>query len=530
MRSSEVDKLFLDDLSEAKYNNQTNIHKLRLAIVNLAITIGIMTLATLLSFLFRYIDFHESNIIVAYILGVLLVAKQTDGYFYGILASVDGVLTFNFFFTEPYYTFLTYRPDYPVTFVIMLIAAIITSTLTAKAKREARLSSLREKRTQILYQINKGLLKARSINLIAEIGGKDIAKLLNRSVVIATVNSSGDLGEPYIYAFNNDERADIFKSFLEIQAVSYTYKTGNPVGAGTSILSDSSAHYLPVKGQSGTLGVIGVSCFDRELLSNEQKTLFEAVTTQIALAIEREVLSEKQQKSKMDIERERLRGNLLRAMSHDLRTPLTGILGATATILDNDDVLDKKVKRELLHSVYEDASWLIHSVENILSMTRIDEGRIELIKNMEAVEEIVAEAASRIKKLATNHTIKIDIPNDLIMLPMDGTLIEQVLVNLLDNAIKYTPYGSLIEIKTKIEGERVAFEVSDNGNGISEDNIPLIFNRFYTAATINDSGRRGTGLGLAICKSIITAHGGEISVFNNSSGGATFRFVLPAKE
>ncbi|KUO73419.1 MAG: histidine kinase [Clostridia bacterium BRH_c25] len=530
MKSSEIDNLFLDDLSETKYNNHANPQRAKLAAVNFAVTIGIMTLATLLSFLFRYIGFHESNIIVAYILGVLLAAKQTDGYFYGIAASVVGVLTFNFFFTEPYYTFVTYRPDYPVTFVIMLIAAIITSTLTAKAKQEARLSFLREKRAQILYQISRSLLKVRSINQIAEVGVKNIAKLFNRSVIIATVDLSDNLGEPYIYTFKDDEHTNIFKAFTEMQVMSETFKTGNPMGAGTEIFLDSHAYYLPIKGQSGTLGVVGVSCFDNEVLSDEQKSLLELVTTQIALAMERERLSEKQQKSKMEMERERLRGNLLRAMSHDLRTPLTGILGATATILDNDDILDKKARIKLLQGVYEDASWLIHSVENILSITRIDEGGIEIKKNMEAVEEIVAEAVSRIKKLAANHIIKINIPNDLIMLPMDGTLIEQVLVNLLDNAIKYTPYGSTIEIKTRVEDDKAIFEVSDNGNGISEEDIPLIFNRFYTAATINDTGRRGTGLGLAICKSIITAHGGRISAFNNPSVGATFRFVLPAKE
>jgi len=530
MKSRETDNLAWDDLSESKYNNHTYPHRIRFVAMNFAVTIGIMALATLLSFLFRYIGFHESNIIVAYILGVLLAAKQTDGYFYGIVASIVGVLTFNFFFTEPYYTFATYRPDYPVTFAIMLIAAIITSTLTSKAKQEARLSFLREKRTQILYQISKSLLKVRNINQITEVGVKNIAKLLNRSVIIATINSANGLGEPYIYTFNKDERANIFKSFNEIQVISETFQTGNPSGAGTNVFVDSLAYYLPIKGQSGILGVVGVSCFEKKFLADEQKTLLEAVTTQIALAMERERLIEKQQKSKMEVERERLRGNLLRAMSHDLRTPLTGILGSTATILDNDEVLDKKVKIKLLQGVYEDASWLIHAVENILSITRIDEGRIELKKNMEAVEEIVAETVSRFKKLATNHTLKINIPNDLIMLPMDGTLIEQVLVNLLDNAIKYTPHGTTIEIKTQLKDEKVVFEVSDNGNGISGDNLPLIFNRFYTAATINDTGRRGTGLGLAICKSIITAHGGEISVFNNSFGGATFRFVLPAKE
>lgn len=511
---NEINNLSLEDIREGKYHSHTELHRIRLMVMNLAVTIGIIILATLLSFLFRHIGFHETNFIMAYILGVLLVAKQTDGYFYGILSSIISVLTFNFFFTEPYYTFYVYRPDYPVTFVIMLISAIITSTLTAKAKQEARLSSLREKRTQILYQINKGLLKVRSINQIAEVGVKDIAKLFNRSVIIATINSTDGLGEPYIYAFNNDERANIFKSFIEMQAVLEAFKTGIPVGAGTDVFVDSPAYYLPVRGQSGTLGVVGISCFDRKLLSDEQKILLETVTTQIALAMERE----------------QLRGNLLRAMSHDLRTPLTGILGSTATILDNEDILDSKVKRELLQGVYEDASWLIHSVENILSITRIDEGRIEIKKNMEAVEEIVAEAVSRIKKLSRNHIIKINIPHNLIMLPMDGTLIEQVLVNLVDNGIKYTPDGSTIEIKTQVEDEKVVFEVSDNGKGIPEENIPLIFNRFYTASTISDTGRRGTGLGLAICKSIITAHGGEISVHNNTSGGATFRFALPAKE
>ena len=523
MKTSKTDNISIDDLTQEKHNE-------KLTIAGLFITSGIMFVVTLLSFLFRKIDFHESNIIVVYILGVLLVATYTEGYFYGILSSLIGVLTFNFFFTEPYYTFLTYRADYPITFVIMLIAAIITSTLTAKAKREERLSLLREKRTHILYQINKGLLKARSIDQIAEVGGKNIAMLFSRSVIIATINSSDSLGEPYIYPFNNDERVHVFKSLVEMQTASEAFITGTPVGTGTDVFTYSPAYYIPIKGQSGSLGVIGISCFDNKPLSDEQKTFLNAVATQIALGIERERLSEKQHKSKIDMERERLRGNLLRAISHDLRTPLTGILGATATIIDNNDVLEGKVKKELLQGIYDDASWLIHSVENILSLTRIDEGRMELKKNMEALEEIVAEAVSRVKKLSKTHIIKVNIPDELIMLPIDGTLIEQVIVNLLDNAIKYTPQGSTIEISSRIANGKVVFEVSDNGNGIPQDSIPFIFDRFYTAESQTITGRRGTGLGLAICKSIITMHGGNISVFNNSSGGATFKFVLSAKE
>jgi two-component system, OmpR family, sensor histidine kinase KdpD len=524
MQSSEIDDFYIDDLS----NHHTKLNPIVQATQNVSITLGIMTLATFLSFLFRYIGLHESNIIVAFILGVLLVAKQTEGYFYGIIASVIGVLAFNYFFTQPYYSFTTYRPDYPVTFIIMLVAAIITSTLTTKVKQEARLSYLREKRAQILYQISKRLLKVRSINEIAEVGAKDIAKLFNRSVMITTANPSEGLGQPYIYA-NFDEQAKFFELKNELQIITETFKTGKPMGRGTESFAESRAYYLPIKGQSGILGVVGVSCPER-FLSGEQKNILGAVITQIALAMERERLSEKQRKAKMEVESERLRGNLLRAMSHDLRTPLTAILGATTTILDHGDVLEQEVQKKLLQDVYEDANWLFHSVENILSITRMDEGKIEIKKNMEAVEEVVGEALSRIKKLSQMHTIKVNLPDDLIMLPMDGTLIEQVLVNLIDNAIKYTPYHSIIEIKTYIAGEKVVFEVSDNGSGIAKENLPLIFNRFYTTSSINGSGRRGTGLGLAICKSIIRAHGGEISAFNNSSGGATFRFELPAKE
>lgn len=521
MNSSEPDHF--------SHTNEINPHKIQLRARNFAVTLLITTLATLLSLLFRQMGLFESNVIMAYILGVLLVAKLTDGFSYGILASILGVLTFNFFFTEPYYSLLAYRVDYPVTFIIMLITAILTSTLTTKAKQEANQSLQREKRSKTLYQFSQSLLKARGMDQIVEVGVEDIAQLFNRSVTIATIQPSGGLGEPYIYAFNEEERADIHSSFREIQALSEIFKQSNPIGKSTKVFADSSTYYLPIQGQSGNLGIVGVTCSDNRLLSDEQKILLEMVTTQIALAMDRERLSEKQQKSTIEVESERMRGNLLRAMSHDLRTPLTGILGATATILDHGDVLEEAVKRGLMQGVYEDASWLIHSVENILSMTRMDEGGIKIKKNMEAVEEVVAEAVSRLKKLSANHIIKINIPDELIMLPMDGMLIEQVLINLIDNAIKYTPFGTVIETKVEVEGERVSFEVADNGQGIPEENLPLIFNRFYTTATMNNAGRQGTGLGLAICKSIIIAHNGEITAFNNSGGGATFRFVLPAR-
>jgi two-component system, OmpR family, sensor histidine kinase KdpD len=531
MRTNKFDKALLKASDERNAAFKINFRSKGNIIINLIVTFGFMTLATLLSFAFRYIEFHESNIIIAYILGVLFVAKQTDTYFYGILASAIGVMTFNFFFTEPYFTFAVYRADYPVTFIIMLIAAIITSTMTAKIKREATLSSLREERTHMLYEINKNLLKASTINDIADITSNSIAKMFNGSVVIILNNISRHFEKPLIYYSDIVGRDNIFHTISdEKNDILQLFDSDNSAGGTIDFFKDNYAYYLPIQGQSHRLGIIAVSYNNKMELSTDQKTIFKAVALQFAITIEKELLSEQQQKSKLDMEREKLRGNLLRAISHDLRTPLTGILGATATIIENETVIDNKVKRELLQDIYEQTSWLIHSVENILNMTRIEEGQIDIKKKMEAVEEIVASAVSRVKKVSPNHKFKVNMPEILIMIPIEGTLIEQVIINLLDNAIKYTPYGSTIEINVCKEEDKIVFEVSDNGRGIPQAVIPHIFDRFYTSSENVNIRKRGIGLGLAICKSIINLHNGEIYAYNNASGGATFKFILPAKE
>jgi two-component system sensor histidine kinase KdpD len=195
--------------------------------------------------------------------------------------------------------------------------------------------------------------------------------------------------------------------------------------------------------------------------------------------------------------------------------------------MDNYDKLSNDTKKELLDIIYEDTSWLIHSVENILSMTRIDEGKLEIKKDVEIVEEIVAESISRVKRFSGDHNIVIDLPENMILLFVDGLLIEQVLINLIDNAIKYTQNDSIIEVKVTVKEKSVVFDISDNGKGIPEEDITSIFDRFYTKTKGDCLEKRGIGLGLAICKSIIEAHGGCMEALNNSSGGATFRFSLP---
>ena len=264
-------------------------------------------------------------------------------------------------------------------------------------------------------------------------------------------------------------------------------------------------------------------------LTNAQMEFLDTIEPQIAVVLERERLYEKQEETQIQIQRERLRADMLRTISHDLRTPLTGIMGSASTMIDNFETVSDDIKKSFLHNIYDDAGWLNELVENILSMTRFDEGRINLNIEQEAAEEIVAEAIGHVKKRASGHGIFAEMPADIVLLEVDGVLITQVLVNLLGNAINYTPEGSIITVSLSRGENDVFFEVSDNGPGISEDDLPHMFERFYSRHDKAYGARRGSGLGLSLCKSIIEAHGGKIAITNNKPHGTAVRFCIPSK-
>ncbi len=488
----------------------------------LGLVIAVIALATLISILFRKLGYHEANYIMTYNLGVVLVAYLTQGYLYGVIASLLAMLTFNYFFTEPYYTLMAYSPDYPVTFIIMLAVALIASTLTARIKRESQRAETREKRIQILYQLEKNLLAVNSKPQLLMVAAKDINSLFLASVMICASDMDGQLTMRHVIG------TDIFQSEVEKAATLETFQSGMASGAGKELFRACSGYYLPVIGSSGTLGVIGIAFPNGYKLSDSQKIFLDTISAQIALALERERLYEKQQHTKMEVERERLRGDLLRSVSHDLRTPLTSIMGSVSTMLENYEALDDGVRKDFLGDVYAEAEWLSSLVENILSLTRLESGKLKLKKDREAVEEIVAEAVSRVGKRAAGHEIAIDIPEELFMIPMDGTLIEQVLVNLLDNAIKHTQQGTLIRVYVYKEKDQAVFEVSDSGQGIPQNDLPFIFDRYFTRQPTAGE-RKGIGIGLSICKSIVTAHGGTMLALNRPEGGALFRFTLPVE-
>lgn len=484
----------------------------------------IMIIATLVSALFTHLGFTETNVIMVFILGVIFINVETEGNLIGVIFSIISVLLVNYFFTEPKYSFFLYDKSYYVTFLIMIMVNLIVATLTNRIKMEANDSLSREKRTQILYRVSKKLLSATGKSDVVSIGIKYISRLLDRTVICYLIEGT-KFSNPYIFNVDNSQKKCGLLSNEE-QAVAYwSFLNDKEAGTGTSTFYGAKGYYFPLKIQNQILGIIGIAC-DNESLKTEEKFIFKTVSSQISVALDREILAETQENNKLEIESERLRSNLLRSISHDLRSPLAGIKGAISTIIENGKNISEEKKEELLQDVYGDTEWLIRLVENLLSMTKFDEGNMEIKKSVELIEDVIYEVVQRTIKRFTDHKIKVTVPEDVIMAPMDVGLIEQVLINLIDNALKFTPKGSIIEIKAYEQDQKVNFEVIDNGYGVPKEIQQHIFDRFYTNGSNSADSRRGVGLGLAICKSIVEAHGGIIEVQNSADGGAIFRFNI----
>lgn len=492
-------------------------------IKNLFMMVLIMFLCTLLSMLFKYVNMFESNIIMIYLLGILIFSYFAGGYLYSLISSVCSVLLYNFFFTEPYYTLQVYNPDYPVTFIIMFTVGFITSMLTIRVKNESLMVIEREERIAALYTIGKSLLEVSSCEQLAKAAAKNIARYLSANAIVQLYDAAGNI------RYKEVEGTVLFNEAADNAALSETYQSGSPCGFGTKLFSEARGYYTPVLSQNGVLGVIGINLRSGKFLSDEQKTFIDAIVPQIAVVLERERLYEKQQETQLQVQGERLRADMLRSISHDLRTPLTGIMGLTSTVLSNYNKIDDKIKKEFLNTIYNDADWLNELVENILQTTRFEEGKVKLKLEQEAAEEIITEAVAHVNKRLTDHKISVNLPDELILFSADGILIRQVIVNLLNNAINYSPEGSEIIISTFIKDKAIYFEVMDNGPGISQEDLPHIFERYYQRSSKNSAGRKGTGIGLSLCKSIIEAHGGNITITNRVPHGTAACFNIPLK-
>ena len=504
-------------------------HVTAVPVRDLAKSILVLLASTLVGYVFYTMGFSEANIVSVYIFGVLVISVITTSRFCGAVASVVSVLVFNFFFTVPRFTFRFNNPNYLVTFPIMFMVALLTGSLATRLKNNAKQSANAAYRTKILFETNQLLQRETEEQAVVKATAGQLLKLLQKDIVVYLANGQ-ELDAPSIFRTPDSNQCELV-SENEKAVAAWVLRNNKHAGATTDTLSSAKCLYLAIRVNQQVYGVVGVAMNDVPLDSFENSVLL-SILGECALALENIKNAREKEEAAIMAKNEQLRANLLRAISHDLRTPLTSISGNADNLLANYQKMDDDTRKRTFTDIYEDSMWLINLVENLLAITRIEGGQVHLTQSVELMDEVVAEALRHINRKSREHTIRVSSSEDLILASIDAKLIVQVIINLLDNAIKYTPAGSVIEVHTEKNNasQQVLVSVSDDGPGIPDDQKTHIFDMFYSGANKIADSRRSLGLGLSLCKSIVSAHGGTIWVTDRDPKGTVFTFTLPAGE
>ncbi|HWC73529.1 MAG TPA: sensor histidine kinase KdpD [Gemmatimonadales bacterium] len=453
-----------------------------------------------------------TDVAMIFLLGVVFVASRY-GRGPSVLASVLSIISFDFFFVPPRFTFAVSDVRYILTFGVMLAAALVASHLTLRIRAQAQTARDRERRTGAVYAMSRELAAARTAADLIAIATRHLADTFGAEMHILMPDSTGRLESGGL-----DEK--------ERSVAQWVFDHGQRAGAGTDTLPSASSLYVPLRASTGVIGVLDVRASDPTRF--EDPTLLQLLETfagQAALALERAQLAERAQEEEVKVEAERLRTSLLSSLSHDMRTPLGAITGAASSLLEEQSALKEPARRELLQSILDEANRMNRLIGNLLDMIRVESGALQVQKDWEPLEEPVGVALIRLGDRLKQHPVRVELPPDLPLVPMDGVLIEQVFVNLLENAAKYTPPSTPIDISAEQTNGVVRVDVLDRGPGIPPGEERNIFEKFYRAA--NEGPATGIGLGLTICRGIVTAHGGRIWAENRAGGGAAFHFTLP---
>ncbi len=480
--------------------------------------------ATLLGFAFDRLGFGEATIIMAYLLAVLVTSVVTSHIAYSMAAAAVSVVAFNLLFIAPRFTLAAYGKEYPVTFLIMFLTACLSGNLAARLKSHARESAQTTYRTKVLFDTDQLLARAGDRQAVVAATAGQLVKLLGRDVVIYPAPD----GEPQVFPAAQEPIADLLTEDERAVAV-WAMRNNEHAGATTDTLSQAQCLYLAIRVGERVYGAVGVAARGAPLDPFEHSILL-SILGECALALENLQNAAEKERAAVLAKNEQLRANMLRAISHDLRTPLTAISGNASNLLSNGADFDEDTRRQLYSDIYDDSLWLINVVENLLSVTRIEDGRMALRPSAELVEEIVTEALNHVGRGRTDHVITFTCEDEWLMARADARLIVQVVVNIVDNALKYTPPGSHIDITAAREDDKVVVTIADDGPGVPPEVGERVFDMFFSGSNRAADSRRSLGLGLALCRSIITAHGGIISLSQNQPHGAVFRFTLPAEE
>ena len=448
------------------------------------VTALILLLTTLLGWAMLELGLHDAHIMTVYMLAIVLTAVATTTRSSYVLAALGSILLYNFVFAEPRLSFAAFGNGYSVSLVLMLTSSLIVGTLTDKLGSQAKQSAQQAYRTNLLLETNQLLQQAKEDSDILEVARSQTEKLLGSAAIV-----------------------------LPGRAV---------YGEGTAAL------HFPIRTRERIYGTVVVkTCQEPDAFEN---SVLLSILGECALALQSSDHAKQMEHAKRQAENEKLRSDLLRSISHDLRTPLTSISGNAGMLLDNAQRLGEETRRRMYGNIHDDAVWLTGLVENLLAITRMGQGQPELKKQTHLAEELVSEAMSHINRRENTHQIRVEHDDELLLLQCDARLLIQVIVNLVDNAVKYTPPGSSIQITTCRQGDMGVIRVADNGPGIPDREKDKVFDMFYTGKTAVADSRRSLGLGLHLCRSIAAAHGGSITLTDREGGGAVFSVMIPAEE
>lgn len=463
--------------------------------------------------------FSPTNLVMIYLLTVVLAALYL-GRGPSFLAAVLSVLAFDFFFVPPSLTLAIAEAEYLLTFAALLVVGLVISSLTVRVREQADTARHRASQTAELYALSRDLAAAVNLDAILQAVLAHIGKTFGREAAVLLPTSQGDTVEPRAAspAFALDEN--------QLAVAVWAFKHGQPAGHGTDTLPSADIRCLPLKTARGVVGVLGVKpIHPTSLLTPDQRELVQAFASQAALAIERAQLAEQAQRAELLQAAEKLRTTLLNMISHDLRTPLVSITGALSSLQEKDVEFDEATRRSLIENAREEAERLNRLVGNLLDMTRIEAGALQLTSEPCDAQDVIGSALEQAERWLERRPVTVDVPVDLSLVPMDFVLMVQVLVNLLDNAVRYSPPDSSIEVRARVDGPELQIQVADRGTGIPPADLERVFDKFYRVQRPGSGS--GSGLGLSICKGIVEAHGGRIWAQNREGGGTLVTLALP---
>jgi two-component system sensor histidine kinase KdpD len=480
-------------------------------------------LATALAFL-MYPYFELSNLIMVFLVAVMVTAIHC-GRGPAILVSALSVLAFDFFFVPPRFTFDVAETHYIFTFAVMFLVALVISHLTSLVRRQAEAARLQERQTAAMHSFSRELATTRGGEHIIKVAVKHISEIFACQAAVLLPDETGQV------RLAPEDAALIDKDILkELGIAQWAYENGQITGRGTQNLPESQMLYVPLQAADAVLGILALRPRDPEseywLLPEQLRLhLLESLAKQMALALQVEHLQRTALEAQIAAETERLRASLLGSVTHDFQTPLAAIMGSASSLLDLKSKFDDRLAQEMLTNIYDEADRLSRLITNLLDIARLESGSLKLRKELQPLEEVVGAALNRLERKLAGRSVTVSLPPDLPMVPLDGALVENVFLNLLENSLKYTPPGSALSLQAVLKGNEIEIEMTDNGPGFPPEDLERIFEMFYRGT--EDSDRKGYGLGLSICRAIVEAHGGRIWAVNLAGGGAAVRFTFP---